>query len=288
LIAGELISVEFGPLKLAFSTLGCPKWGIEQIAETAAALGYHGIELRALGGDIDLLRRSELQPGRIRETRRLLERYGVAVCCIDTACSFHASDRKTRLENLRVALDHARIAGALGAGLIRVFPNEVPEGATRRDTCERIAFGLHELARRLPPQIRVGLETHGAFATGNAAAELARSAGHPNVAIVWDVANTIASGEDLRRSAAAVASDLAHVHLRDARPVAGERFWLPVLAGHGRIAFADVVAALREVGYDGYVCFEWEKYWHPEIEDPEIALADFASSMENATNATKH
>jgi sugar phosphate isomerase/epimerase len=174
------------PLKLAFSTLGCPQWGIEQIAETAVALGYHAVELRALGGDIDLLRRSELQPGRIRETRRLLERYGVAVCCVDTACSFHTADPKTREENLEAALDHARIAVALGAGLIRVFPNEVPEGATRPETCERIAFGLRELARRLPSRIAVGLGTHGTFATGTSAAELVRLTDHRNVAIVWD------------------------------------------------------------------------------------------------------
>jgi sugar phosphate isomerase/epimerase len=274
-------------LKLAFSTLGCPQWGIEQIAEAAVALGFHAVELRALGGDIDLGRRPELQPARIRETRRLLERYGVAVCCVDTACSFHAADPKTRQKNLEAALDHARIAGALGAGLIRVFPNEVPEGATRAETRERIAAGLRELARRLPARVAAGLETHGTFATGVAAAELVRLADHRKVAIVWDVANTIASGEDLRRSAAAVASDLAHVHLRDARPVAGEPFWLPVLAGRGRVSFAEVIAALREVGYEGYVCFEWEKYWHSEIEDPEIALADFASAVRSLVGAAK-
>jgi sugar phosphate isomerase/epimerase len=266
-------------LKLAFSTLGCPLWGIEQIAEAAVALGYRGVELRALGGDIDLVRRSELQPGPILKTRRFLERRGVVVCCVDTACSFHAADPKAQAENIEVALDHARIADALGAGLIRVFPNEVPLRATRAETCDRIAFGLRELARRLPPRVTVGLETHGDFASGDAAVELVRLADHRNVGIVWDVANTVASGEDLRQSAAAVAPHLAHVHLRDARPVAGERLWQPVLAGRGRVPFADVVGALREVGYHGFVCFEWEKYWHPEIEDPEIALADFASSM---------
>jgi len=31
--------------------------------------------------------------------------------------------------------------------------------------------------------------------------------------------------------------------------------------------------------YDAYVSFEWEKYWHPEIEEPEVALPDFVKAM---------
>ena len=26
----------------------------------------------------------------------------------------------------------------------------------------------------------------------------------------------------------------------------------------------------------GFYCFEWEKVWHPELTDPEIAIADYA------------
>ena len=33
-------------MKLSFSTLGCPEWTLEQIAKTAGALKYDGVELR--------------------------------------------------------------------------------------------------------------------------------------------------------------------------------------------------------------------------------------------------
>jgi sugar phosphate isomerase/epimerase len=52
-----------------------------------------------------------------------------------------------------------------------------------------------------------------------------------------------------------------------------------VLAGRGLVPFGEVVSALRDIGYRGYASFEWEKYWHPEIEGPEIALADFRQAM---------
>ena len=37
--------------------------------------------------------------------------------------------------------------------------------------------------------------------------------------------------------------------------------------------------ALAGIGYKGYYSFEWEKRWHPEIEDPEVAFPHFAETM---------
>lgn len=32
-------------------------------------------------------------------------------------------------------------------------------------------------------------------------------------------------------------------------------------------------------GYKGYYGFEWEKGWHAEIEEPEVAFPHFANTM---------
>ena len=52
-----------------------------------------------------------------------------------------------------------------------------------------------------------------------------------------------------------------------------------MLAGRGGVSFAGAVNALRELNYNSYISFEWEKYWHPEIEEPEVALPDFVKAM---------
>jgi sugar phosphate isomerase/epimerase len=123
------------------------------------------------------------------------------------------------------------------------------------------------------------LETHGDFARGQAAAEIIRLADHKSVALIWDVANSLAAGDSIEESAREVGPHLAHVHLRDARAVAGTDHWLPVLAGRGDVSFAAAVSLLFRLDYDGYVSFEWEKYWHPEIEEPEVALPNFVEAM---------
>jgi sugar phosphate isomerase/epimerase len=266
-------------MKLAFSTLGCPRWGLAEIARAARAYGYEAVELRALAGGIDLLARPEFQPRAVAETRAFFAAHALPVCCVDTSCSFHAVDEAERRRNVEVAARHAELAADLGAPLVRVFPNEIPAGTTRAETRERIVASLRELAARVPAGVRVGLETHGDFAAGAATAEIVRLTDQPRVAVLWDAANSYATGEPMAEAARAVAPYLAHVHLRDARPRGDGQPWLPVLTGRGRVPLAEVVGALRAVGYDGYVSFEWEKFWHPEIEEPEVALPDFAAAL---------
>jgi hypothetical protein len=41
----------------------------------------------------------------------------------------------------------------------------------------------------------------------------------------------------------------------------------------------ETVAVLAKGGYRGYYCFEWEKAWHPEIEEPEVAFPHYADQM---------
>jgi sugar phosphate isomerase/epimerase len=234
----EVLNESVGPkMKLAFSTLGCPEWDLKRIAQAAHAYGYAAIELRAIGGDLDLLKRPEFQPGAIESTRRWLADQTLSVCCVDSSCTFDSRDADERRKQVEVAVSHCKLAAALGASLIRVFPDKIQTGATRAKTRDAIAASLGEVARRAPHDVRVGLETHGDFARGEAAAEIVRLADHPKVALIWDVANSLAAGDSIPESAHEVAPHLAHVHLRDARPVKDNEHWLPVLAGRGAVSF---------------------------------------------------
>jgi predicted xylose isomerase-like sugar epimerase len=42
---------------------------------------------------------------------------------------------------------------------------------------------------------------------------------------------------------------------------------------------SQAIKLLAKDGYKGYYSFEWEKLWHPEIDAPEIALADYPKAM---------
>jgi sugar phosphate isomerase/epimerase len=266
-------------MKLAFSTLGCPKWELDQIAATARRLGYDGVELRAVGGSLDLLDRPEFRSGTVKAARTLFAESNVEICCVDTSCAFHSPSRVERCAQVELAVMHGELAAELGAPSIRVFPDKIQAGATREETRDYICECLRQVAERMPDEVCVALETHGDFARTEATVEIVALVNHPRVKLIWDVANSVAAGDSIAVAGQTVKQFLSHIHLRDARPVATSEHWLPVLAGAGEVSFAETLAVIDELNYDGYVSFEWEKYWHPEIEEPEVALPDFINAI---------
>lgn len=42
----------------------------------------------------------------------------------------------------------------------------------------------------------------------------------------------------------------------------------------------EAIDALKTGGYAGYYSLEWEKMWHPEIPEPELAFADYPKAIQ--------
>ena len=70
---------------------------------------------------------------------------------------------------------------------------------------------------------------------------------------------------------------MRHTHLKDSKPEGDERRY--VLTGSGEVPVKEQVRVLAQAGYKGFYCFEWEKKWHPEIEEPEVAFPHFARTI---------
>ena len=47
------------------------------------------------------------------------------------------------------------------------------------------------------------------------------------------------------------------------------------LIGEGIVDFNRVVKMLADTGYDGYITLKWEKCWHPELADYDVAFKSF-------------
>ena len=267
-------------MKLSFSTLACPGWNLARVIDVAGRLGYDGIELRFLDGDDALWSRPELLPSGLPETRARLTEAGLHVSCVDSRSFFHHPDAGAR----EVALDEARriadVAAALGAPGIRVFGDRVQKGADLDSTRGFVAASIAALRDHAwPAWVEVWLETHGDFATGAATRAVLDQAGGSGLGAIWDPANAFSEfGEEPEAGARALGNAIRHVHLKDMKkpPKPAEPLpWTPVLPGRGEFPAERLMAHLRATGYDRFVSFEWEKKWHPEIEEPEVALPHF-------------
>jgi glucosamine-6-phosphate deaminase len=265
-------------IKLAFSTLGCPSWSIARILDGASRLGYDGVELRFVEGDDALWTRPELTGAGLRETLARLADAGLAIPCVDTRSFFHSPAAAARRVAVEEAERTAGLAARLGARGIRVFGDRVQPGADLASTRTWIVEALGELRGRIRGSgVEVWLETHGDFATADATRALLEEAGSEGLGAVWDPANSFSEfGEEPEKGAAALGPFLRHVHLKDARrPPDGKVPWPPVLPGCGEFPATRALAWLQAAGGDAWVSFEWEKRWHPEIEEPEVALPHF-------------
>ena len=105
-----------------------------------------------------------------------------------------------------------------------------------------------------------------------------KAASHPKVGLVWDVSNmwtiTKEPPVDVYKK---LKKYIYHTHIKDAKMVDGKLRY--TLLGQGEVPIFEAINVLSKSGYKGYYSFEWEKLWHPEIAEPEIALADYAKVM---------
>jgi len=266
-------------VKLSFSTLGCPSWSLERVLDVAGREGYDGVELRFLEGDDALWARPELSGRRLGEARRRLRDAGLAVSCVDTRCSFHDPDRSARARSCAEALRSLELAAQLGAKGIRVFGDRIQPGADLAATRGWIADSLQMLARTGERMgVEVWIESHGDFARAADTLSLFEGVSSGAAGVVWDPANAFEAGETPHDAPGVLGERIRHVHLKDVKRAPGTGggpSWTPALVGEGDFPAAEVLAILHGRGYGGFVSFEWEKRWHPSIEEPEVALPRF-------------
>jgi len=268
-------------MKTSFSTLACPDWSLTEVLQAAVRYGYDGVELRVISRELDLWNLPEFKPSALAGTRNIIQDCGLAVASIGSSTCFHSTDLLERERNFDSALRMAEVAAGLGAPSIRVFGDRIQPGNSRQETAAWIADSLARLAEKLKPSgVEVWLETHGDFATAANVNEVLARLDGAQVGIIWDPANAFEQSGEEPRISPQMASRIRHVHLKDMkRDAEGSTHY--VAMGEGEFPFQTMFASLAGIGFDGFVSFEWEQLWHPELAGPETALPHFIKWWKN-------
>lgn len=261
-------------LPLAFSTLGCPAWEWMKILDFAQTNGFAAVELRGLMGNLDLPSSPEFAPGRIAQTKKQIADHGLKISDLGSSSQMHVAEAEQRAKQLDDARRFIDLASALEAPYVRVFGNEIH--GPREEVLARVVEGLRELGEYAGPRgVTVIIESHGEFVDSPTLKEVLARADSKNVALLWDAHHTFADGhEQPERTVAELGGWIRHTHLKDSVVEGKERKY--VLTGKGDVPVERQVQALRRMGYKGYYCFEWEKMWHPDLQEPEVAFPDYA------------
>jgi len=251
---------------IAFSTLAFPDATLASAVSLGRRWGYAGIELRLIDGQ--LIDPAMPTADRARVKRTLA---GLPVVAVDSSIRLTGDDPGAQLSRF------LELASDWEAPLVRVFGGHlaVGGGPARQEQLRAAAAVLESsvpLASRLG--VAIGVETHDDFSASSVVAELLAMADPEWVGAVWDSLHPHRMGDRPADVYANLRQRILLAQVKDARRTPGSEGdeWQLVLLGEGEVPVREMLGLLAAGGYRRWISVEWEKRWHPEIEEPEVAL----------------
>lgn len=205
--------------------------------------------------------------GRAR-VKRALAAVGLPAVAVDSSIRLTGEDAGRELRQF------LELASDWEAPLVRVFGGgvfgEVLDPAQLQAAARVLESAVPD-AERLG--VAIGVETHDAFSASAVVAEVLALVDSPAAGAVWDSHHPYRAGERAADVWANLGPRVLLAQVKDARrDPAREDGWQLVPLGEGEVPVRDMLALLFDGGYQGWVSVEWEKRWHPEIAEPEVAL----------------
>ncbi|MGW3804841.1 sugar phosphate isomerase/epimerase family protein [Streptomyces clavifer] len=238
-------------MKLAFSTLGVPGLPVADVVRLAAEHGYQGVELRTHPEE-------PVHPGLTPAERAVVveEFKGGGVEILTLAGYVRVAAEGDDAPVLAELAELVELARDLGAAHVRVFP-----GGGGQDPAEADATAARRLGAAAPHAadmgVRILLETHDSHRAGADVARVVGTVGHGRIGALWDVMHTWLADEEPVASHAVLAPHLGYVQVKD---IASAEDTAPLALGDGVLPLK---ACLDVLDADTWVCWEYEKRWHP-------------------------
>ncbi len=254
------------PLRIAFSTLAFPEATLEEAVTLGRSWGYAGVELRLIDGQlID----SSMAPAQRLRVKQTIASAHLPIVCVGSSIQLTAVDPGPELSRF------LELSNEWESPLVRVYGGPLAEEPkARRAQMEAAAKALHgavPLAERLG--VAIAIETHDSFSASSMVAELLAMVDSRWVGALWDTHHPHRMGELPMEVYKHLAPRVLHVQVKDARRSAAHKGgWQLVPMGEGEVRVREIIGLLVAGGYTGYISLEWEKYWHPDIEEAQIAL----------------
>lgn len=266
-------------MKLAFMTLGCPKWDLNTICARGREYGFDGVDFRGYLDTLDITLLPEFTTA-AQATRRKLADAGLEVSAISSSISVCEAEKvEANLEEARRTITAAQ---ALGAANVRIFGGGSLEAPA--EELAKIGRGAIEkiLALDGAQEIHWLFETHDRWGSAAGIRLLLDAIPNPAFGALWDIANSCMAGiEKPEDTLKALKGRIGYTHIKDAvrdphSPLAIEGGWRYVFPGTGQLPLEAVIRRLKATGYDGWLQFEHEKRWVPGLPEPEEAFPAFA------------
>ena len=265
---------------LSFSTLGCPDWPLDKILDVAAANNYKGIEIRGILREMDLSKSPHFNSdANIKATKQKFNDKNLKIVGLGSSAAMHHVGEADRSKAMDEAKRFIEIAYKASCPYVRVFPNNFPKEVPKEKTMELMSAGLNDLAKfSKDTGVKVIMETHGDLIWSDDLVKVMNTVDDKQVGLVWDISNMwTVTKEDPKMVYDKIKKWVWHTHIKDISLADGKEKY--TLFGEGDVPALEAIDMLVKNNYKGYFSFEWEKMWHPEIAEPEVAIPQYAEVM---------
>jgi len=260
-------------LQWGFSTLGCPELSIDQCIDLAARFEVPFIELRGFENRLDTPAYLSEQYPDLGLLRSRLREQGIRITSLDASFKLTESAGADR-EELR---EYAECATRLDVPFVRTFGGASMAAPL---SSEQLQTATNHFEWWLKEKKSNGwtcdlmLETHDGFCDSNRCLQLQGVLPGP-LPLLWDTHHTWKlGGERLPETWDRIGHLIKQVHIKDSHSVPSARHpYSYVMPGEGEFDLPSTINLLESKDFDGVICLEWERKWHPYLPPLADALA---------------
>lgn len=231
---------------------------LPQLIAVAKKCGFAAIEFRTQLGHRHGVER-EATPEQRRAIREQMEDAYLAVAGLGVSNRFESPDEAERRRNVDEVKPYIELARDVGAGFVRVFGNDMPEGVPREEVIAYVGDALDELGEfAWDYGVDVLLEMHGQFNFWKFALGAVEQANHARVGLVYNSDPRDVIAGSVRETISYVRPHIRHVHLHELDAT--------------DYPYRELLHLLRDSGYEGYLSAEIAS-----SSDPERVLSLYAA-----------
>jgi fatty-acyl-CoA synthase len=267
-------------MKLSFSTLGCPNWDLNHVIKNAKNYGFYGVEIRGIKDQLDVSKLPEFT-NRSRETRDKFSNAEIELICFSSSIRMAEPDHAKRNDHIEELKRYVELCYNFGTPFIRIFGGEVGEQSWE-EAIDEAAETLKKMIEIVKDfNAKIVIETHDDWMAAEHFKALMEKVNSDKVGVLWDVNHPFMFiGEDPAETWEKAGKWIYHTHWKDSRiAIDTVMGFEPCLMGEGDLPHGQIFGVLKKGEYDGYLSLEWEKRWHPDLADPEIAFPQYIEYM---------
>jgi inosose dehydratase len=255
-----------GKIRVGYAAI---TWGgnDEQAIEEIAGAGYKGIQLRASAFDTWGAKPDVL--------RALLQKRGLTFAVLSSGNLKY--DAPSRQEQLDLHTSHAKFVRDAGGQFLQVIdeqPKGRPIGPGDYAALADMLNALGERTKAIGVPLLYHHHMNSTGETPEAIEAIMSDSAASSVGLLFDIAHYQQGGGDPVKAIRQYPKAIKAVHLKDVRPIDAAPGYQWVELGRGRVDVKGCVAALRDVGYDGWTIVELDRVVDPAGSPKASAIAN--------------